>query len=128
MKKVIFKRIAIGLVAYAAIMLTVQYFYEEKTEDMVWQDRELFNKVKIEAMVSGTHRDKVIDLLGSPDISEAKRIGTDIYQVMFYRTQRKTSDGITTEDECTPLLFHNNQLIAKGDGSYQQYLAKQNSF
>jgi hypothetical protein len=31
---------------------------------------------------------------------------------MYYRTKRAISDGITTTDECTALLFKNQRLIA----------------
>jgi hypothetical protein len=41
---------------------------------------------------------------------------------MFYRTQHRQADGITTEDECTALLFENNELIAWGDSAYQSYV------
>ena len=42
-------------------------------------------------------------------------------QVMFYRTQHVRADGLTTQDECTPLLFENEKLIAWGDGAYSSY-------
>jgi hypothetical protein len=37
---------------------------------------------------------------------------------LFYRTQRKHSDGETTRDETTPLVFRDNRLIGWGDGVY----------
>lgn len=69
----------------------------------------------------GTSRQQIIDLMGSPDISEAKRVGDKNVQIMFYRTQHMESDGLTTMNECTPLLFEDDTLIAWGDGTYQQY-------
>ncbi|SQH75815.1 conserved protein of unknown function [Shewanella benthica] len=38
----------------------------------------------------------------------------------YYHAQ---SDGITTRDECTPLLFRDQKLIAWGSDTYDQYLA-----
>ncbi len=125
MNTVIFKRIAIGLGIYIAIVLAVFNFYEDDPSSMDWQDREQFNKVKISKLALGTSKQEIIDMLGSPDISEAKMVNEDTVQVMFYRTQHRVSDGITTEDECTPLLFKNDVLIAWGDGTYQQYLDNQ---
>ena len=40
---------------------------------------------------------------------------------MFYRPQHIKSDGFTTQDECTALLFKNNLLIAIGKTAYQQF-------
>ena len=40
---------------------------------------------------------------------------------MFFRTQHVRADGLTTQDECTPLLFENDKLIAWGEGAYLSY-------
>jgi hypothetical protein len=39
--------------------------------------------------------------------------------VLFYRTHRRDGDGVTTKDECTPLVFKNGLLIGWGDAAYQ---------
>ena len=46
----------------------------------------------------------------------AKKFADNNYQVMFYRTQHVKSDGITTQDECTFLLFVNGILKEIGLG------------
>jgi hypothetical protein len=36
------------------------------------------------------------------------------YQVLYYRTHRTHSDGETTKDETTPLVFKDSALIGWG--------------
>ncbi|MBU3022103.1 DUF3192 domain-containing protein [Aestuariibacter sp. A3R04] len=114
--------IFLGVGAYALFVFLVMSFYPDKPENMDWQDREEYNKVQITKLRLGSTREEVLALLGSPDITEAKMESGTTIQVMFYRTQHVRADGLTTQDECTPLLFENNQLIAWGDGAYQSYL------
>ena len=120
----IVKIITVGVLLYAAFVFAVISFYPDKPQQMNWKDREEFNKVQIGKLDLGISRQAIIDLMGSPDISEAKKSGDQKIQVMFYRTQHMESDGITTADECTPLLFEDDVLIAWGDGVYQSFLAK----
>ncbi|GAA0365607.1 DUF3192 domain-containing protein [Bowmanella denitrificans] len=122
MNKTIAKRIGLGLIIYLLFAVLVLLFYPDDPDSMDWQDREQYNKVQVGKLELGTARQAIIELLGSPDISEAKHSQDDKLQVMFYRTQHMESDGITTMNECTPLLFKNDQLIAWGEGAYQQYL------
>lgn len=125
MSKKVVKYSAIGFGIYAIFAASVLTFYEDDPDQMGWEDRQAFNKRFINELSIDDQIQKnyVIDSLGSPDITEAKQIdsGTAL-QVMFYRTQHQQSDGITTKDECTPLLFKNGQLIAWGEGAYQQYI------
>lgn len=118
----VIKRIGIGVGLYAAFVMAVVMWYPDKPENMGWEDREEYNKVQIAKLELGISRQEILSLLGSPDISEAKRSGVDNIQVMFYRTHRKKSDGITTQNECTPLLFENDVLIAWGENAYQSYI------
>ena len=117
----VIRRIGIGVALYAVFVAAVISFYPDKPEDMDWQDREEYNKVQIAKLELGVSRQEIIALLGSPDISEAKKVGVNRVQVMFYRTQHKKSDGITTMNECTPLLFENDMLVAWGNGAYEAY-------
>jgi hypothetical protein len=102
--------------------MAVITFYPDTPQDMDWKDREEYNKIQISKLELGLHKKQVIELLGSPDITEAKRSDNKELQVMFYRTQHRQADGITTKDECTALLFENNELIAWGDNAYQSYV------
>ncbi|GIU42406.1 DUF3192 domain-containing protein [Shewanella algidipiscicola] len=108
--------------AYVAFVLVVVLVYEPSPEDMDWQDREAYNKAKLSELTLGQPLDTVTLVLGKADFSEAKTVKQDSLQVLFYRTHHTKSDGETTRDECTPLLFKNNKLIAWGQDTYQQYL------
>jgi hypothetical protein len=59
-------------------------------------------------------RQSVVEQLGAPDFSEAFSKKDDSYRVLFYRTQHEHSDGETTKDETTPLVFKNDRLIGWG--------------
>jgi outer membrane protein assembly factor BamE (lipoprotein component of BamABCDE complex) len=122
MNKKVVKRICIGVGLYAAFVMAVIMLYPDTPQDMDWKDREAYNKVQISKLELGLQKTQIIELLGSPDITEAKRNDNNVLQVMFYRTQHRQADGITTEDECTALLFENNELIAWGDNAYQSFV------
>ncbi|NVK24396.1 MAG: DUF3192 domain-containing protein [Gammaproteobacteria bacterium] len=123
MDKKVVKFVGIGFGIYAIFAASVITFYEEDTEQMGWEDRQAFNL----KYINGLNLDKdilkvsIIADLGPPDITEAKQADEHNYQVMFYRTQHQKSDGITTKDECTPILFKDGKLIAWGPGAYEQY-------
>lgn len=118
----IVKRIGIGVALYAAIVVGLIKYNPDDTADMKWEDRQGFNKVQISKLELGASRSSILELLGPPDISEAKKQQEQRIQVMFYRTQHVKSDGITTQSECTPLLFEDDVLTAWGEGAYQDYL------
>lgn len=115
------KLIISGIALYGLFVFLVVAFYPDKPENMDWQDREAYNKVQITKLRLGSTREEVLALLGSPDITEAKIDNGTTIQVMFYRTQHVRADGLTTQDECTPLLFENEKLIAWGEGAYSSY-------
>ncbi|WP_026375703.1 DUF3192 domain-containing protein [Aestuariibacter salexigens] len=115
------KYVIAGFIVYIGLAISVMSLFPDSPDNMDWEDREAYNKVKIGTLELGASRDSVMQLLSAPDITEAKISSGDKLQVMFYRTQHKTADGITTMDECTPLLFKNDVLIAWGDDAYQTY-------
>jgi len=122
MNKKVLSLIALALLAYGIFVILVVNFYDDSPMNMKWEDREAYNrqyvtKVKLDQL----NIDQIITDLGSPDITEAKKINNDHYQLMYYRTQHIKSDGITTEDECTALLFKNNQLNAIGQSAIDEY-------
>ena len=97
--------------------------YQDDPDAMAWTDREAYNRKFINALqLSATvTQDQIRQKLGGPDITEAYQAGTDLYQLVYYRTQRDISDGITTKTECTALLYLNRRLIAVGDSAVQQF-------
>ena len=123
MFKKFFRYLILGLGLYALVATSVIMFYKDDPQAMIWQDRESFNKRYIEklSLDSQTTLNTVLDYLGSPDLTFAKRDNEQVLQIIFYRTQHITSDGITTMDECTGLLFKNGQLILWGPSAYSKY-------
>ncbi len=116
-KKILF-RIFIALFTYVIFVVLVINFYNDSPDQMHWDDREQYNRkfiatIKLDEF---TFEQALVEL-GSPDITEAKSINNRYFQVMFYRTQHVKSDGITTQDECTFLLFVNGTLKEIGLGA-----------
>jgi outer membrane protein assembly factor BamE (lipoprotein component of BamABCDE complex) len=79
-----------------------------------WKAQQEKNRQLISDLEINTSRQAVVSLLGAPEFSEAYTQGTQEYRVLYYRTHHVESDGDTTKDETTPLVFKNNQLIGWG--------------
>ncbi|WP_335903187.1 DUF3192 domain-containing protein [Shewanella algae] len=109
-------------IAYLVFVAVVILFYEPKPEDMSWEDRQAYNQSKVTELLLGQTLEQTIETLGRADFSEAMQTHGHSLQVLFYRTQHVKSDGKTTKDECTPLLFADGRLQAWGEDTYQQYL------
>ena len=115
----------VGLLGYVLFAGSVMLFYKDDPSGMDLNERQTFNLKYLASLslISPPEKSTVIDYLGPPDITEAKQVNDDIIQVMFYRTRKIKGDGITTKDECSPLLFRNGLLIAMGDNTYTKYLS-----
>ncbi|MGL4640081.1 MAG: DUF3192 domain-containing protein [Shewanella sp.] len=109
--------------AYVAFVAVVALVYQPTPDEMSWEDRQLFINQTINHLSLGQNRAEITALLGNADFSEAKSINETQLLVLFYRTHHQQSDGVTTKDECTPLLFQDDKLIAWGNETYKQYLA-----
>ncbi|WP_028763316.1 DUF3192 domain-containing protein [Shewanella colwelliana] len=109
--------------AYLAFVAVVVLVYEPTPDDMDWEDRQSYNNAKLTELSLGQPIAEVELLLGKADFSEAKTSSNQTLQVLFYRTHHNKSDGETTRDECTPLLFKDDKLVAWGQDTYQQYLS-----
>lgn len=119
--KILF-RILIACALYGVFAGYVLYFYEDNPENMSWGERQAYNKQVINKLELNDNRiDTILKKLGSPDITEATKLNNDNYQVMFYRTQHVKSDGLTSKDECTALLFKNSELIAIGETAIDRF-------
>lgn len=103
-----------AILCYPLVTWLVLHCYQDDPSQMVWSDREAYNRKYIEQLTTSSKlpQQELIAKLGGPDITEAEKVGADVYQLMYYRTKRSVSDGITTTQECTALLFKNQQLIA----------------
>ena len=107
---------------YALAVVAIKYNVEDASPDeMEWEDRQRFNQIQIGKLDLGTQRQVIVGSLGSPDISEAKQVNQRTLSLLFYRTHHVKSDGITTKDECTPLLFKDGVLVAWGSPAETMY-------
>lgn len=100
------------------------HLYQDDPSAMSWLDREAYNKKYIETIAktpTTVSQPQVIQQLGGPDITEGTSIAATYYQLLYYRTHRTISDGITTKTECTALLFIDRQLVATGAAAEQRY-------
>ena len=121
-----------GILGYVILAACIINFYKDDPEHMEIVDRQEFNlkylakldaqRISSASQVTNKTTKNIIDYLGSPDITEAKESGGIVYQILFYRTHQVKSDGITTKDECTGLLFINDHLIGWGKNAYKHYL------
>lgn len=88
---------------------------EEDSYSSDWKKRQKMNQEMINDLAMGTDISEVRDRFGSPDFSEAFQSGEDNYTVLFYRTRHRHSDGDTSRDETTPLVFKNGKLEGWGE-------------
>lgn len=117
MNKKVITRILLALTTYGIFVALVVVFYDDSPDKMMWEDREAYNRQFIAKLqLEQFTFEQALAQLGSPEITEAKKVANDYFQVMFYRTQHVKSDGITTQDECTFLLFVNSVLKEIGLG------------
>lgn len=83
-----------------------------------WEDREFNNRQHIANLTKGASYESVLRKMGVADFNELYEKQDGTYRVLFYRTQKTMSDGITTKDECTPLVFRGGELVGWGDSAY----------
>ena len=79
-----------------------------------WDEDQQTNRKYISELSLGTQRSAVLLKLDTPSYSEAFIKDGEEYSVLFYRTHHVSSDGDTTKDETTPLIFKNDQLMGWG--------------
>ena len=85
-----------------------------------WEDKEVENRSIISSLNLKVSENEVTSRLGVPDFTELHQSDAGNVKVLFYRTHRNKGDGVTTKDECTPLVFVNSQLVGWGDSAYRK--------
>ena len=83
-----------------------------------WQEKEQKNRKHISRLQQDATYEQILSRMGIAEFNELYTQGNDTYQVLYYRTQRKGGDGVTTKEECTPLIFKNTQLLGWGESAY----------
>lgn len=90
-----------------------EYSYHSDWKDIEYKNRKHIARLELNTSISDVKRE-----MGIPDFNESHPKEDDQFQVLYYRTQRIAGDGVTTKDECTPLVFKNGQLIGWGESAY----------
>jgi len=89
------------------------------------EDRSYENRKKIATIQLGSSFADMQKKLGVSDFSETYTHNEQTIRVLYYRTQRKHKDGLTTKDECTYLEFVNGELSQTGHGDqYSKIMGK----
>ena len=94
--------------------------WQSSSSSSEWKQVQKSNKAKIAELEIGTSLTDVKTTMGTPNINEAFTENNKQYQVLFYRTRHKHSDGETTKDECTPLIFVDGTLQSWGQKAYKK--------
>jgi hypothetical protein len=81
-----------------------------------FDDREFKNRKKIADLQLNTTFSDVARVMGVADFNESYLDDGKTVKVVYYRTQRLHKDGLTTKDECTKLVFVDNNLTAIEQG------------
>jgi len=87
-----------------------------------WQSLHRKNRKTISNLELGDDYNQVLGLFNTPDFTELVKKDENVFKVIYFATNSKHSDGKTTKDECTPLVFENNKLIGFGETALQQLL------
>ncbi|MFC4700360.1 DUF3192 domain-containing protein [Glaciecola siphonariae] len=116
------RNMVIGLVIFCVLVGAkgAQLLYSEVTESAAgadaldWEERELVNRQAIQSLRIGDSLLHVTDNMGTADFNEIIPTNDQPIQVVYYRTHRVDGDGVTTKDECTPLVFKDQVLMGWG--------------
>jgi Protein of unknown function (DUF3192) len=92
----------------------------DSSNNSSWKKTQRLNNQVISQLTLGAELTSVRGQLGTPDFSESFRDTGNETVVLFYRTHHENSDGETSKDECTPLVFKNGVLTGWGDKAYRQ--------
>lgn len=82
-----------------------------------WEDRQYNNRKHISKLTKGSAYESIVARMGIADFDEFVQGKDGEYRVLYYRTQRTSDDGMTTKDECTPLVFEGEKLVGWGDSA-----------
>ncbi|MCC5879423.1 MAG: DUF3192 domain-containing protein [Idiomarina sp.] len=88
-----------------------------------WQAIEERNRRNIATLSHGQSAQTVLETMGEADFDENIRINETQYRVLYYRTQRVKADGMTTKDECTPIVFRDDELYGWGENQLKVLLS-----
>jgi outer membrane protein assembly factor BamE (lipoprotein component of BamABCDE complex) len=105
---------AMAFTLSGCVIVAGEHGWDDRNNDSHWEKQQKDNLEMISNLELMVDRTSVVEKLGVPSLSDAFVKGDDHYRVLYYRTKHTKSDGETTKDETTPLVFKNNQLIGWG--------------
>lgn len=83
-------------------------------EDEQWEQDQKRNDRYIDGVQIGTSINTIRADLGDAEFQDSFQRKGEIFEVLYYRTHHRHSDGKTTRDETTPLVFIDGALVGYG--------------
>ena len=101
----------------------VDFDWDDSTESGSdnWQRKQRENREAIAELQLGASIEVVRSELGSPDFSESFSSNGRQYLILRYRTHHRNSDGETSTDETTPLVFEDGLLTGWGESAMKSH-------
>ena len=91
--------------------------WSDWSDDEGWKSRQTKNADRIANLDIGKNESQIRTELGVPDFHESFIRGGDTFVILYYRTRHTDSDGDTSKDETTPLVFVDGSLVGWGDSA-----------
>lgn len=106
--------VAASLVLQGCVIVT-ESDWEKGNAQYEGQQDERDNRSKIASLPMQLSVTEAKQRMGTPDFSDRWQHADETYQVLYYRTHRTHADGMTTRDECTPIVFIGDKLVGTGE-------------
>ena len=106
---------SLALFAASGCVVVVDNDKKSSSRPTSFEERQADNRAALSSFKLGISPAEVIERMGTADFDELLVKNGMQYRVLYYRTHRVTADSMTTKDECTPLVFADNELLGWGD-------------
>jgi len=83
-------------------------------DDEQWEESQKRNERYMSGSILGASMTAVQADLGEPNYRESFQREGDTFEILYYRTKHRHSDGRTTKDETTPMVFIDGKLVGYG--------------
>jgi len=115
MKALILPAAALGLLMTSGCVLSIGGDGHDDNHYTSVRAQERNNRDYISTIAMGTPSSAVVTHLGTPDFTDVFTGKDGEYRILRYRTHRAESDGDTSRDETTPLVFLDGRLVGVGE-------------
>lgn len=115
--------LAIGLSGCVLVVDGNKSSKETRQSQQSWEKEQERNLRHIATLSHGQSVSEVISKMGDANFDENIRIDETQYRVLYYRTHHVKSDGKTTKDECTPIVFRDGELYGWGENQLKVLLS-----